>query len=189
MIHAAHPRSSVPWSVEQIGERTSRRSADTVSNFSHVTRLVQILLEICALCAAHIPEERAKGVCTVETQLFSVPSWVDWLRKMSLPIQSISHLSRVVADVDTTAAFYIHVLGFAPIRRPSCLNCEGCWVSVSIPHYCGGFCVTLGDICVCRIVSKTSEPLFPSAVGWARCESSSYQRHPRPGSASHKSLR
>ncbi|CAK0785276.1 hypothetical protein CVIRNUC_008482 [Coccomyxa viridis] len=47
---------------------------------------------------------------------------------MSLPIQSISHLSRVVADVDTTAAFYIHVLGFAPIRRPSCLNCEGCWL-------------------------------------------------------------
>ena len=39
-----------------------------------------------------------------------------------LPISSISHLSRVVKDVEKSSAFYTNVLGFVPVRRPSSLS-------------------------------------------------------------------
>ena len=46
-----------------------------------------------------------------------------------LPISSISHLSRVVKDVEKSSAFYTNVLGFVPVRRPSSFDFEGSWVS------------------------------------------------------------
>ena len=46
-----------------------------------------------------------------------------------LPISSISHLSRVVKDVEKSSAFYTNVLGFVPVRRPSSFEFEGSWVS------------------------------------------------------------
>jgi len=45
-----------------------------------------------------------------------------------LPISSISHLSRVVKDVEKSSAFYINVLGFMPVKRPSSFAFEGSWV-------------------------------------------------------------
>ena len=48
-----------------------------------------------------------------------------------LPISSISHLSRVVKEVEKTSAFYANVLGFVPVRRPSSFEFEGSWVSTN----------------------------------------------------------
>ncbi|EIE21999.1 Glyoxalase/Bleomycin resistance protein/Dihydroxybiphenyl dioxygenase, partial [Coccomyxa subellipsoidea C-169] len=45
-----------------------------------------------------------------------------------LPLQSISHLSRVVCETERAAAFYTDVLGFTEIKRPSSFDFEGCWL-------------------------------------------------------------
>lgn len=51
-----------------------------------------------------------------------------------LPLQSLSHLSRVVRDVERSIDFYTNVLGFREIKRPSSFDFEGSWcVSVCDP--------------------------------------------------------
>ncbi|BDA46862.1 hypothetical protein COCOBI_09-3150 [Coccomyxa sp. Obi] len=49
-------------------------------------------------------------------------------KRAPLPLQSLSHLSRVVQDTQVSAAFYTEVLGFTEIRRPSSFEFEGCWL-------------------------------------------------------------
>ena len=51
----------------------------------------------------------------------------------ALPLAHLSHLSRVVADPETSAAFYRNVLGFREIRRPSSFDFDGRWASFSVP--------------------------------------------------------
>ena len=62
-----------------------------------------------------------------------------------LPISSISHLSRVVRDVEKSSAFYTNVLGFVPVRRPSSFDFEGSWVSAifSLLGVPWGLCASL----------------------------------------------
>ena len=52
----------------------------------------------------------------------------------ALPLAHLSHLSRVVADPETSAAFYRNVLGFRDIRRPSSFDFDGRWASLSVPN-------------------------------------------------------
>ena len=52
----------------------------------------------------------------------------------ALPLAHLSHLSRVVADPEKSAAFYRNVLGFRDIRRPSSFDFDGRWASLSIPN-------------------------------------------------------
>lgn len=49
-------------------------------------------------------------------------------KRAPLPLQSISHLSRVVRDTKLSAAFYTEVLGFTEIKRPESFDFEGCWL-------------------------------------------------------------
>lgn len=65
-----------------------------------------------------------KAVLHVSTVAMQFPS----SEVSPLPISSISHLSRVVKDVEKTSAFYANVLGFVPVRRPSSFAFEGSWV-------------------------------------------------------------
>ncbi len=46
---------------------------------------------------------------------------------MALPLDSINHLAREVADVDRSVDFYQNVLGFRPIRRPA-FHFRGAWL-------------------------------------------------------------
>jgi catechol 2,3-dioxygenase-like lactoylglutathione lyase family enzyme len=46
---------------------------------------------------------------------------------MPLPLDSINHLAREVADVDRSVNFYEQVLGFRPIRRPA-FHFRGAWL-------------------------------------------------------------
>ena len=52
----------------------------------------------------------------------------------ALPLAYLSHLSRVVADPEKSAAFYRNVLGFRDIRRPSSFDFDGRWASLSVPN-------------------------------------------------------
>jgi catechol 2,3-dioxygenase-like lactoylglutathione lyase family enzyme len=44
-----------------------------------------------------------------------------------LPLQSLSHLSRVVRDTERSIDFYVNVLGFQQVKRPSSFEFEGSW--------------------------------------------------------------
>lgn len=44
-----------------------------------------------------------------------------------LPLESINHIAREVADVDAATAFYRDVLGFRSIRRPN-FTFRGAWL-------------------------------------------------------------
>jgi catechol 2,3-dioxygenase-like lactoylglutathione lyase family enzyme len=45
----------------------------------------------------------------------------------ALPISSINHISVLCSSVEKSAAFYEHVLGFVPIKRPGSFDFDGAW--------------------------------------------------------------
>ena len=48
----------------------------------------------------------------------------------SLPLLSLNHISRVVKDVQASIDFYVGVLGFIEIKRPSSFHFEGAWCAL-----------------------------------------------------------
>jgi catechol 2,3-dioxygenase-like lactoylglutathione lyase family enzyme len=49
-------------------------------------------------------------------------------QKVSLPLRSLNHISRVCADVESSSRFYRDVLGFVEIKRPDSFDFEGRWL-------------------------------------------------------------
>lgn len=46
---------------------------------------------------------------------------------MALSLGSLNHVSRVVSDVQASAAFYREVLGFTMVKRPRAFDFNGAW--------------------------------------------------------------
>ena len=44
-----------------------------------------------------------------------------------LQLKSLNHISIVCASVEKSVDFYVNVLGFSPIKRPSSLDFNGAW--------------------------------------------------------------
>jgi catechol 2,3-dioxygenase-like lactoylglutathione lyase family enzyme len=44
-----------------------------------------------------------------------------------LPLCSVNHISRVVADVEESKAFYRDILGFTEVKRPASFDFGGSW--------------------------------------------------------------
>jgi catechol 2,3-dioxygenase-like lactoylglutathione lyase family enzyme len=47
--------------------------------------------------------------------------------RKSLPLKSVNHVSRNCRDLRASLAFYEHVLGFVPIKRPGSFDFAGAW--------------------------------------------------------------
>ncbi|KAL2327057.1 hypothetical protein Fmac_020484 [Flemingia macrophylla] len=45
----------------------------------------------------------------------------------TLLLKSLNHISIGCASVEKSVDFYVNVLGFSPIKRPSSLNFNGAW--------------------------------------------------------------
>uniref|UniRef100_A0A0R0FME2 Glyoxalase/fosfomycin resistance/dioxygenase domain-containing protein n=1 Tax=Glycine max TaxID=3847 RepID=A0A0R0FME2_SOYBN len=45
-----------------------------------------------------------------------------------LQLKSLNHISIVCASVEKSVDFYVNVLGFSPIKRPSSLDFNGAWL-------------------------------------------------------------
>lgn len=44
----------------------------------------------------------------------------------ALRLNALNHISRLTSDPQASSTFYIEVLGFRPIKRPS-FDFDGCW--------------------------------------------------------------
>jgi len=47
--------------------------------------------------------------------------------KPVLPLSSLNHISIVVSDVSKSKEFYINVIGFVEVVRPSSFDFQGSW--------------------------------------------------------------
>lgn len=54
----------------------------------------------------------------------------------SLPLLSLNHISRVVKDVQASIDFFVRVLGFIEIKRPSSFHFEGAWCALAAAGHC-----------------------------------------------------